>query len=81
MVIGFPEKERAASLDSPKGGAVVALEAAGPGTKLTYDVEAQVGGKIAQLGSRIIDGVAKKMADQFFTNFAAAVGEEPSRAA
>ena len=64
-----------------KGGAVVALEAAGPGTKLTYDVEAQVGGKIAQLGSRIVDGVAKKMADQFFTNFAAAVGEEPSRAA
>jgi uncharacterized protein len=64
-----------------KGGAVVALEATGPGTKLTYDVQAQVGGKIAQLGSRIVDGVAKKMADQFFTNFAAAVGQESSRAA
>ena len=64
-----------------KGGAVVGLESAGSGTKLTYDVQAQVGGKIAQLGSRIVDGVAKKMADQFFTNFAAAVGQEPSRAA
>jgi uncharacterized protein len=40
---------------------------------LKYDVEATVGGKIAQLGSRLIDGVAKKMADQFFASFAAAV--------
>ena len=44
-----------------------------PERELIYDVEAQVGGKIAQLGSRMIDGVAKKMADQFFSNFAAAV--------
>jgi carbon monoxide dehydrogenase subunit G len=36
-------------------------------------VEANVGGKIAQLGARLIDGVAKKMADQFFNNFAEAV--------
>ena len=42
------------------------------GTLLHYDVEATVGGKIAQLGSRLIDGVAKNMADKFFTNFAAA---------
>jgi uncharacterized protein len=56
-----------------KGGARVALTPAGAGTRLTYDVEAQVGGKIAQLGSRMIDGVAKKMADQFFSNFAMAV--------
>lgn len=52
-----------------KGGAVVTLEELGPElTKLTYDVEAKVGGKLAQLGSRIIDGFAKKMADQFFSN-------------
>ena len=38
------------------------------GNEMTYDVEAKVGGKLAQLGSRIIDGFAKKMADQFFTN-------------
>ncbi len=43
------------------------------GTKLTYEVDASVGGKIAQLGSRIIDGFAKKMADEFFTRFQAAV--------
>lgn len=52
-----------------KGGAVVTLEELGPElTKLSYDVEAKVGGKLAQLGSRIIDGFAKKMADQFFSN-------------
>lgn len=51
-----------------KGGAKVALAAKEGGTELTYDVEAKVGGKLAQLGSRIIDGFSKKMADQFFTN-------------
>ncbi|MHA6346483.1 CoxG family protein [Roseivivax sp. CAU 1761] len=57
-----------------KGGAVVHLEEVGPGvTKLSYDVEANVGGKLAQLGSRIIDGFAKKMADQFFTRLQEAV--------
>jgi carbon monoxide dehydrogenase subunit G len=55
-----------------KGGAKVALSDAAGGTVLKYDVQANVGGKIAQLGSRLIDGVAKKMADQFFANFAAA---------
>ena len=60
-----------------KGGARVGLaDAEGGGTRLTYDVEANVGGKIAQLGSRLIDGVAKKMADQFFANFAKAVTGE-----
>jgi len=57
-----------------KGGADVRLEATGDSTILHYDVEAKVGGKLAQLGSRIIDGFAKKMADQFFTNFQDAVG-------
>lgn len=53
-----------------KGGARVRLIAEGTGTLLSYEVEASVGGKIAQLGSRIIDGFAKKMADQFFERFA-----------
>ncbi|WP_299966002.1 CoxG family protein [uncultured Roseobacter sp.] len=57
-----------------KGGADVRLRAEGAQTVLEYDVEAKVGGKLAQLGSRIIDGFAKKMADQFFTNFQDAVG-------
>ncbi len=51
-----------------KGGAKVTLAAKDGGTELSYDVEAKVGGKLAQLGSRIIDGFSKKMADQFFTN-------------
>ncbi|MEX0310901.1 MAG: CoxG family protein [Tateyamaria sp.] len=51
-----------------KGGAEVRMAAVDGGTELSYDVEAKVGGKLAQLGSRIIDGFAKKMADQFFTN-------------
>lgn len=51
-----------------KGGAVVTFEASEQGTVLTYEVDAKVGGKLAQLGSRIIDGFAKKMADQFFSN-------------
>ena len=57
-----------------KGGAKVRLEPIETGTRLHYDVEAKVGGKLAQLGSRIIDGFAKKMADQFFTNFQDQVG-------
>ena len=53
-----------------KGGATVHLtDAEGGGTLLSYDVEANVGGKIAQLGARLIDGVAKKNADTFFANF------------
>lgn len=56
-----------------KGGADVRLIAVDGGTELQYDVEAKVGGKLAQLGSRIIDGFAKKMADQFFSNFQSAV--------
>jgi uncharacterized protein len=53
-----------------KGGASCRLSDEDDGkTRLDYDVEAKVGGKMAQLGSRIIDGFAKKMADQFFENF------------
>jgi carbon monoxide dehydrogenase subunit G len=56
-----------------KGGAVVALTDKDGGTLLTYNVEAQIGGKLAQLGQRLINGAAKKLADQFFENFATAV--------
>lgn len=56
-----------------KGGARVRLADQGAGTLLSYEVEARVGGKLAQLGSRIIDGFAKKMADQFFERFQAAL--------
>jgi uncharacterized protein len=52
-----------------KGGAKVSLVDTGEGTELSYDVDAKIGGKLAQLGSRIIDGFAKKMADQFFDRF------------
>ena len=56
-----------------KGGAIVALSPKDGGTLLTYNVEAQIGGKLAQLGQRLIAGAAKKMADDFFAKFAAAV--------
>lgn len=59
-----------------KGGAQVTLEPIAGGTRLAYTVEAHVGGKLAQLGSRIIDGFAKKMADEFFTRFQAAVEDD-----
>jgi carbon monoxide dehydrogenase subunit G len=61
-----------------KGGAKVALLDVEGGTELAYDVEAKVGGKIAQLGSRLIDGFAKKMADQFFERFQAEVEGPPA---
>ena len=64
-----------------KGGAKVHLADNGAGTILTYEVDAKVGGKLAQLGSRIIDSFAKKMADQFFERFQSAVeGDAPQEA-
>lgn len=56
-----------------KGGAVVNLKDSDGGTLLVYEVEAQIGGKLAQLGQRLINGAAKKMADDFFAKFADAV--------
>lgn len=56
-----------------KGGAKVRLEDDGADTLLRYEVHAQVGGKIAQLGARLIDASAKQMADQFFDRFTAQV--------
>lgn len=56
-----------------KGGATVSLSDKDGGTLLTYTVEAQIGGKLAQLGQRLVNGAAKKLADDFFTRFAQAV--------
>src|SRR6187397_852294 len=56
-----------------KGGAVVGLVPKDGGTLLTYNVEAQIGGKLAQIGQRLVNGAAKKMADDFFQKFAASV--------
>ena len=52
-----------------KGGAQVSLAPEGGGTLLTYKATASVGGKLAQIGSRLIEGVAKKMSDDFFARF------------
>jgi len=60
-----------------KGGAEVKLEEDGNETVLTYNATAQVGGKLAQIGSRLIDSTAKKMAGQFFGKFADEVGSVP----
>lgn len=61
-----------------KGNAKVALEEDGSGgTILKYTAGAQIGGKLAQIGSRLIEGTAKKMADDFFSAFAAAVVAQP----
>jgi carbon monoxide dehydrogenase subunit G len=56
-----------------KGGAAVRLEDADRSTRLVYEAQAQIGGKIAQLGARLVDGTAKKLADEFFSNFAKAL--------
>jgi hypothetical protein len=62
-----------------KGNAKVTLQSEGAGTKLIYQTNAQVSGRLAQIGSRLIDGVAKKMAGEFFTRFtAAAMAGEPA---
>jgi uncharacterized protein len=56
-----------------KGGAKVRLEPEGEATVLHYEVDSQVGGKLAQLGGRMIDSVAKKLAGEFFSAFGAAL--------
>ena len=64
-----------------KGGARVELIEDDGGTLLRYTVHASVGGKLAQIGSRLIDGVAKKMADDFFARFAETLQAEAAEAA
>jgi carbon monoxide dehydrogenase subunit G len=68
-----------------KGGAKVALAADPQGTMLTYEVRAQIGGKMAQLGARLIDATAKQYAESFFNKFSELVAppiaaEEPPMA-
>jgi uncharacterized protein len=64
-----------------KGGATVKLEAESADvTILNYTVDAQIGGKLAQLGGRLIDSTAKKLAGEFFENFAAALAPAPAEA-
>lgn len=64
-----------------KGGASVGLSPDGNETLLRYQVQAQVGGKIAQLGGRLIDSTARKLADQFFATFDRIVSEKVRAAA
>jgi len=63
-----------------KGTAQVSLTPDGDSTRLTYKASATVGGKLAQVGSRLIDGVARKMADEFFARFNRTVAPQPAAA-
>ena len=65
---GSPGKARAVSRDSPRAARRSGFQKDG-GTVLSYNVDAQIGGKLAQLGQRLINGSAKKMADEFFCQF------------
>jgi uncharacterized protein len=64
-----------------KGGAEIRLADAPEGTLLNYTVKANVGGKLAQVGARLIDGVAKEYAESFFQTFRSIVESEPTAAA
>ncbi|MFI4988687.1 MAG: carbon monoxide dehydrogenase subunit G [Alphaproteobacteria bacterium] len=65
-----------------RGGAEVNLEEVGPAeTVLRYTAQANVGGKLAQIGSRLIDGMAKKLSDEFFGKFAEVVANANAPAA
>jgi uncharacterized protein len=61
-----------------KGSFTVTLSPAEGGTRLAYTAHATVGGKLAQVGSRLIDGVARKMADEFFAKFKQALAPDPT---
>jgi len=63
-----------------KGEARVTLSANEPGTRIDYQVKSQVGGKLAQIGSRLVDGAAAKVADDFFARFADRLGGAPAGA-
>jgi hypothetical protein len=64
-----------------KGGADVVLEEAEGGTTLTYEAKAEIGGKLAQLGSRLVQGTAKKLSAKFFKSFAERVGQDADQSA
>jgi hypothetical protein len=57
-----------------KGEARVSLSENNPGTRIDYQAKAQVGGKLAQIGSRLVDGAAAKLANDFFTRFVERAG-------
>jgi carbon monoxide dehydrogenase subunit G len=61
-----------------KGEARVTLTANEPGTRIDYQVKSQVGGKLAQIGSRLVDGAAAKVADDFFARFVDRFGKPPA---
>jgi carbon monoxide dehydrogenase subunit G len=63
-----------------KGTSTVSLREVPEGTELTYTAEAQIGGKLAQVGSRLIDGVARKMSDDFFKAFRDQLAPPPAAA-
>jgi len=63
-----------------KGEARVTLSANEPGTRIDYQVKSQVGGKLAQIGSRLVDGAAAKVADDFFARFVDRLGGAPAGA-
>ena len=63
-----------------KGGAAVRLADEGAGTKLSYVADASVGGKLAQIGSRLVEATARKLADEFFNRFAAEFAAAPEAA-
>jgi carbon monoxide dehydrogenase subunit G len=58
-----------------KGGARVHFQGAGDSTVLTYEIEAQIGGKLAQLGSRLITGVVKSLFEKFFATLVSKISE------
>jgi uncharacterized protein len=64
-----------------KGKAQVSLAPEGSETMLTYTANAQIGGKLAQIGSRLLDSAASKMADEFFAAFAQKLSTMPAQAA
>jgi hypothetical protein len=71
--LGFDGQGGAAGFARGEAKVALAPVAGGAATDLSYAVKAQVGGKLAQVGSRLVDGAAGKLADDFFARFAAAV--------
>ncbi|MCC6949699.1 MAG: carbon monoxide dehydrogenase subunit G [Bradyrhizobiaceae bacterium] len=63
-----------------KGGAAVTITPDGDGSVLNYTADAQIGGRLAQLGSRMVEGTTRKLADEFFSRFSDAVGRTPEQA-
>ena len=81
MAIPFRAQGSGGVAGNAKGMAKVRLSPDGAGTMLAYQVEAQVGGRMAQLGGPLIDATAKNLAEKFFTKFGEVVGGEAAPAA